>query len=147
MPDVPPKPSADPITAPLQITPGRDRAIAIGAMCAASIIFSLTDVQAKWLAERYSISQIVFFRGLFALVPVAVLAARHGVTAIVATRRPYAHLLRAGFAKKRKLLKRNLEPLLGKKSSDILQTVGIHENARAEDVPLEKWLALSKKAL
>jgi len=53
-------------------------------------------------------------------------------------------LVRAGFAQKRKLLKRNLEPLLGENYSNILQNIGIPENARAEDVPLEKWLLLSQ---
>jgi 16S rRNA (adenine1518-N6/adenine1519-N6)-dimethyltransferase len=56
-------------------------------------------------------------------------------------------LVHAGFAQKRKLLKRNLESVLGKVSLEALQTAKIQENARAEDVPLEKWLALSKNAL
>ena len=55
----------------------------------------------------------------------------------------FFELVRAGFAHKLKLLARNLEPLLGKKHSHILKNVGISENARAEDVPLEKWLELS----
>lgn len=59
----------------------------------------------------------------------------------------FFELVRAGFAQKRKLLKRNLEPVLGKNCSGMLQDAGIAENARAEDVPLEQWLALSKKAL
>ncbi len=46
-------------------------------------------------------------------------------------------LVRAGFAQKRKLLKRNLEALLGTKA----EALG---NTRAEDVPLAQWLALSK---
>lgn len=53
-------------------------------------------------------------------------------------------LVRAGFAHKRKLLARNLEPILGKQHPNILENVGVSKNARAEDVPLQKWLALSK---
>jgi 16S rRNA (adenine1518-N6/adenine1519-N6)-dimethyltransferase len=53
-------------------------------------------------------------------------------------------LVHAGFAQKRKLLKRNLESVLGKESSDILQKAGIPENTRAEDVALPQWLALSR---
>jgi len=52
-------------------------------------------------------------------------------------------LLHAGFAHKRKLLARNLEPLLGKEYPHILENVGISANARAEDLPLEQWLKLS----
>jgi len=52
-------------------------------------------------------------------------------------------LVRAGFAQKRKLLARNLEPLLGKNYSNILKKAGIVSNARAEDVPLVRWVELS----
>ena len=51
-------------------------------------------------------------------------------------------LLHAGFAHKRKLLARNLEPLLGKEYPHILENVGVSANARAEDLPLEQWLKL-----
>ncbi len=49
-------------------------------------------------------------------------------------------LVKKGFSQKRKLLKSNL----GKEHSDILKKVGMSEKARAEDVPLEEWLELSK---
>ena len=52
-------------------------------------------------------------------------------------------LVRAGFAQKRKLLKRNLEEVMGKNAAEALTQAGIAENARAEDVPLNKWLALT----
>jgi 16S rRNA (adenine1518-N6/adenine1519-N6)-dimethyltransferase len=55
----------------------------------------------------------------------------------------FFELVRAGFAQKRKLLKRNLESILGKGAGEALTKAGIAENARAEDVPLLKWLALS----
>jgi 16S rRNA (adenine1518-N6/adenine1519-N6)-dimethyltransferase len=53
-------------------------------------------------------------------------------------------LLHAGFAHKRKLLKRNLEGLLGEKAGETLTQANIAENARAEDVPLDAWLTLAK---
>ncbi|HVV38799.1 MAG TPA: 16S rRNA (adenine(1518)-N(6)/adenine(1519)-N(6))-dimethyltransferase RsmA [Candidatus Paceibacterota bacterium] len=56
----------------------------------------------------------------------------------------FFEIVHAGFAHKRKLLGRNLEPLLGKEYSGILQNIGVTENARAEDMPLETWLALSR---
>lgn len=48
----------------------------------------------------------------------------------------FFELLRAGFGQKRKLLKNNVQASLG--------AAGIQESARAEDVPLEKWLKLAK---
>ena len=53
-------------------------------------------------------------------------------------------LVRAGFAQKRKLLRRNLEETLGPEVGDKLERAGIARNARAEDVPVGKWLLLSK---
>ncbi len=56
----------------------------------------------------------------------------------------FFELVKTGFAQKRKLLKRNLEAVLGKNAAEALIRAGIAENARAEDVPLEKWVELSK---
>ena len=64
--------------------------------------------------------------------------------ATAAHEKRFFEMVRAGFAQKRKLLKRNLEPLLGKNYVAILQNAGIEENSRAEDVPLEKWLVLAE---
>lgn len=52
-------------------------------------------------------------------------------------------LLHAGFAKKRKLLKRNLESVLGEKVHEAFIAANIPEKARAEDVPLKAWLTLA----
>lgn len=57
----------------------------------------------------------------------------------------FFELIHAGFAHKRKQLGRNLESLLEKNYSNILQNVGISPTARAEDVPLVSWLNLAKK--
>lgn len=54
----------------------------------------------------------------------------------------FFELIRAGFAHKRKLLARNLEPVLGTESSNILKNVGISPMARAEDLALKDWLHL-----
>ena len=53
-------------------------------------------------------------------------------------------IVKAGFAHKRKLLSKNLAKIFGKEHSNILQNVGIPEKARAEDVALLQWLALSR---
>ncbi len=52
-------------------------------------------------------------------------------------------LIKAGFAHKRKLLVRNIEPILGDRSAEALARADIPSNARAEDVSLPKWLMLA----
>jgi 16S rRNA (adenine1518-N6/adenine1519-N6)-dimethyltransferase len=52
-------------------------------------------------------------------------------------------LIKTGFAQKRKLLKRNLEKLLGTNASAMFEKAGISESARAEDITLEQWLKLA----
>ncbi len=50
--------------------------------------------------------------------------------------------MRAGFAHKRKLLKRNLEAVLGAGAAQAMSDAEIPENARAEDIALAEWLKL-----
>jgi 16S rRNA (adenine1518-N6/adenine1519-N6)-dimethyltransferase len=52
-------------------------------------------------------------------------------------------LVKTGFGQKRKLLKKNLEKLLGTNTSALFAKAGIPENARAEDVSLSQWLSLA----
>lgn len=52
----------------------------------------------------------------------------------------FFELVKKGFSQKRKFLKNNL----GKEYSDILKKVGMSEKTRAEDVPLENWIKLSR---
>ncbi len=52
----------------------------------------------------------------------------------------FFELVKKGFSSKRKLLLNNL----GKGYASVLQKTAIAHNARAEDVPLEQWLILSK---
>ncbi len=55
----------------------------------------------------------------------------------------YFALVHAGFAQKRKLLRRNLESVLNEKAAEALIQAEIPEQARAEDVGIEKWLQMS----
>ncbi len=57
----------------------------------------------------------------------------------------FFEMVRGGFSHKRKLLKRNLERLLGKNYVSMLQIIGIPDTARAEDVSLGQWIALSRE--
>lgn len=52
-------------------------------------------------------------------------------------------LLKTSFAHKRKLLARNAEALLGNNPAESLTRAGLAPTVRAEDVPLEAWLALA----
>ena len=59
----------------------------------------------------------------------------------------FFEIIKAGFAHKRKFLTRNLETLFNKeKIEKLFQTCEISAKARAENVPLEKWLSLTKNA-
>ena len=56
----------------------------------------------------------------------------------------FFEFVKTGFAQKRKLLKRNVEKLAGKKVGEAFAKAGIAENARAEDVLLPQWLVLAE---
>lgn len=61
---------------------------------AAVFVFSAVNALVKWLAARYSVIEIVFFRNAFALVPAIMLVMAHGGLASLRTNRPIAHLTR-----------------------------------------------------
>jgi 16S rRNA (adenine1518-N6/adenine1519-N6)-dimethyltransferase len=56
----------------------------------------------------------------------------------------FFEFVKTGFAQKRKLLKRNVEKLAGKKVGEAFANAGIADNARAEDVLLPQWLMLAE---
>jgi 16S rRNA A1518/A1519 N6-dimethyltransferase RsmA/KsgA/DIM1 with predicted DNA glycosylase/AP lyase activity len=61
------------------------------------------------------------------------------------TEQKFFALLHAGFAHKRKQLLPNLSVLYPKDAlASAFEKCGIDERARAEDIPLQKWLELSK---
>ena len=63
-------------------------------MLAAVACFVVMDALIKWLSATYPTLQVVFFRSLFALVPIAVLIAQQGGIARLRTGRPGLHALR-----------------------------------------------------
>lgn len=71
-------------------------------------------------------------------------AVSHANFATIEQEKRFFELVHAGFAHKRKLLARNLESVLGEQYASILQSAGVAANARAEEIPLATWLALSK---
>jgi drug/metabolite transporter (DMT)-like permease len=65
-------------------------------MLAATLLFAGMNAAAKALGTGYSALQLIFFRNLFALLPLAVaLIRRNGSVAQLHTRRPLGHALRA----------------------------------------------------
>ncbi len=59
------------------------------------LVFSIQDAMAKWLTADYAVMEILFFRGLFALIPCALIVSRTGGRASLRTRRLGHHLGRA----------------------------------------------------
>jgi len=55
-------------------------------------------------------------------------------------------LVRAGFAQRRKMLRRSLQPVLGERAAPVLEAAGIAPTARAEVLGLEQWATLARAA-
>ncbi len=81
--------SADTALAPA--TAGRGIAL----MVVAVGLYSIMDAMVKWLGPSYPTLEIVFFRSLFAFVPIAYVLWRSGSLASLRTRQPLGHAARA----------------------------------------------------
>jgi 16S rRNA (adenine1518-N6/adenine1519-N6)-dimethyltransferase len=55
-------------------------------------------------------------------------------------------LVRAGFAQRRKMLRRSLVPVLGDATPDVLAAAGVAPTARAEALGLDDWAAVARCA-
>lgn len=55
-------------------------------------------------------------------------------------------LVRAGFAQRRKMLRRSLLPVLGDRTPEVLTAAGVAPTARAEALGLEEWAAVARSA-
>jgi 16S rRNA (adenine1518-N6/adenine1519-N6)-dimethyltransferase len=55
-------------------------------------------------------------------------------------------LVRAGFAQRRKMLRRSLVPLLGDATTEVLDAAGVAPTARAEALGLDDWAAVARSA-
>ncbi len=69
----------------------------IGLIALAMALLSAMDAVVKWLAADYSTIQLMFFRSVFAFLPLAPLVLRSGWAASLRTRRPGTHALRGLF--------------------------------------------------
>ena len=72
-----------------------DVRVGIFYMLASVALFSLQNITVKWLAQRYPIAEMVFFRSALSLLPAGILVWRAGGAAVLRTRRLPAHLLRS----------------------------------------------------
>ena len=61
-------------------------------------------------------------------------------------RRSCSRLVRAGFAQRRKMLRRALAPVLGDRAEAVLTRAGVEPTARAEVLGLEQWAAVARSA-
>lgn len=69
--------------------------VGIATMLCGVFALATMDAMAKWLSESYPIAQVVFFRALFAIPPIMILAhLSGGVRTAVVTRRPWIHVAR-----------------------------------------------------
>lgn len=61
----------------------------------------------------------------------------------------FFHLVKIGFANRRKLLIKNLEPMVGKKNREMLKSafagLGLSENARAQELSVGQWVELHNR--
>ncbi len=55
-------------------------------------------------------------------------------------------LVRAGFAQRRKMLRRSLQPQLADRTIAVLDAAGIDPQSRAEALDLDAWAALARAA-
>jgi 16S rRNA (adenine1518-N6/adenine1519-N6)-dimethyltransferase len=62
----------------------------------------------------------------------------------VPSRERLFQLVRAGFAHRRKMLRRTLRPALGERAESALRDAGIDARARAESLGLDEWAALAR---
>jgi 16S rRNA (adenine1518-N6/adenine1519-N6)-dimethyltransferase len=53
-------------------------------------------------------------------------------------------LVRAGFATRRKMLRRALAPVLGDAAPAVLERAGVEASARAEELALDEWAAIAR---
>jgi 16S rRNA (adenine1518-N6/adenine1519-N6)-dimethyltransferase len=55
-------------------------------------------------------------------------------------------LVHAGFAQRRKMLRRSLRPVLGDRADAVLLSAGVDPSRRAEAIDLDGWAAIAQEA-
>jgi drug/metabolite transporter (DMT)-like permease len=75
--------------------PASTAGLAIALMLLAVGLFSIMDALVKWMGESYPTTQLIFFRSLFAFIPLGFLILRQGVGKALRVRNTTGHLLRS----------------------------------------------------
>jgi drug/metabolite transporter (DMT)-like permease len=70
-------------------------ALGIVLMTTGTLLLTLQDGVSKWLIEDYSVGEILFYRGLWAYVPIAFFAWRSGGWHVLRSARPTVNVVRA----------------------------------------------------
>jgi len=70
-------------------------ALGIALMIIGTLLLTLQDAVSKWLIQDYSVGEILFYRGLWAYVPIALFAWRGGGWRLLRSARPGANFVRA----------------------------------------------------
>jgi drug/metabolite transporter (DMT)-like permease len=70
----------------------------IALICTAACLFSVMDGMVKWLSTGYTPYQILFFRGLFGLIPAYYIIRRGGGMKSLKTKQPEIHFIRCFIA-------------------------------------------------
>lgn len=64
-------------------------------MTAGTLMLTVQDAVSKWLVEDFHAGEILFFRGLFAYIPIAIFAARAGGWIALRSQRPGVNIVRS----------------------------------------------------
>jgi drug/metabolite transporter (DMT)-like permease len=84
----------DKVSAPLSRL-GNNPGLGVATMLFSILLFSMMDAMVKWLGGNYPTQQIMFFRSLVAMIPVAAIIVSRGGPRVLKTRQPALHLLRS----------------------------------------------------
>lgn len=75
--------------------PASTAGLAIALMLLAIGLFSIMDALVKWMGESYPTTQLIFFRSLFAFIPLGFLILRQGLGNALRVKNPKGHLIRS----------------------------------------------------
>ena len=84
----------DKVSAPLSRL-ANNQGLGVATMLLSILLFSMMDAMVKWLGGNYPTQQIMFFRCLVAMIPIAAIIAARGGLKILKTRQLAMHLLRS----------------------------------------------------
>jgi drug/metabolite transporter (DMT)-like permease len=84
----------DRVSAPLSRL-SNNPGLGVATMLLSILLFSMMDAMVKWLGGNYPTQQIMFFRSLVAIIPVAAIIVSRGGLKVLKTRQPAMHLLRS----------------------------------------------------